>query len=101
MKRNSVTNCQYSRKETIELYPVPVEIHEDVLEKIVYKALSLIGVNIVYEDLNTCHCTKLSGRVIIKFKSCKQKQSLTYKRTDIEDLLKTDNLEKYIDNAAF
>ena len=37
--RNAVTNSQYSRRETIELNPVPAEIHEDVLEDIICKAL--------------------------------------------------------------
>lgn len=83
LKRNYVTNCQYSRKETIELNPVPVKIHEDVLEKIVYKALSPLGVNVVYEDLHTCHCTERLDRVTVKFKFRKQKQSLTYKRKNL------------------
>lgn len=83
LKRNSVTNCQYSRKETIELNPVPVKIHEDVLEKIVYKALSPLGVNVVYEDLHTCHCTERLDRVTVKFKFRKQKQSLTHKRKNL------------------
>ena len=83
LKRNYVTNCQYSRKETIELNPVPVKIHQDVLEKIVYKALSPLGVNVVYEDLHTCHCTERLDRVTVKFKFRKQKQSLTYKRKNL------------------
>ena len=33
LERNAVTNSQYSRRETTELYPVPAEIHEDVLEE--------------------------------------------------------------------
>ena len=32
MERNTVTNCEYSRRETIELNLVPSEIDEDVLE---------------------------------------------------------------------
>ena len=32
LERNAVTNCQYSRRETIELNLVLAEIHEDVLE---------------------------------------------------------------------
>ena len=83
LKRNYVTNCQYSRKETIELNPVPVKIHQDVLEKIVYKALSPLGVNVVYEDLHTCHCAERLDRVTVKFKFRKQKQSLTYKRKNL------------------
>ena len=36
-------NSQYGRWETIELNPVPVEIHEYVLEDSICKALSLTG----------------------------------------------------------
>ena len=39
LERNAVTNSQYSRRETIELNPVPAKIHEDVLEDIICKAL--------------------------------------------------------------
>ena len=59
--------------------PVPAEIHQDVLEDSICKALSLTGVNVVPEDLQACHRMKRSDRVIVKFKCHKQKQSLMYK----------------------
>ena len=80
---NTVTNSQYTRQETIELNPVPAEIHEAVLEDSICKALSLTGVNVVPEDLQACHQMKRSDRVIVKFKCCKQKQSLMYKRKNL------------------
>ena len=83
LERNAVTNSQYSRRETIELNPVPAEIHDDVLEENVCKALSLTGVNVVPEDLQACHRMKRSDRVILKFKCRKQKQSLIYKRKNL------------------
>ena len=168
---NTVTNSQYSRRETIEVNPVPAEIQVDVLEASVCKALSLTGVAVAPEDLHACHRMKRSDRVIIKFKCRKQKQSVMHKRknlgtksqelsnlkfsgrlfvsesmslenqrlaykcqqlksarkihstwffnvvnvkltehgrinkifhvTDIENLLETDNLEEYINNASF
>ena len=73
---NVVTNFQYSRRETIELNPVPADITEDVLEENIYKALSLTGVNIVRNDLHTCHKMKRTDRVIVKFKCRKQKTSV-------------------------
>ena len=73
LERNAVTNSQYSRRETIELNPVPAEIREDVLEDSICKALSLTGVNVVPEDLQACHQIKRLDRVIIKFKCHKQK----------------------------
>ena len=63
--------------------PVPAEIHEDVLEESICKALPLIGVNVVPGDLQACHRMKRSGRVIVKFKCQKQKQSLIYKRKNL------------------
>ena len=83
MERNAVTNSQYSRRETIELNPVPAEIHEDVLEGSICKALSLTGFNVVPEDLHACHRMKRSDRVIVKFKCRKQKQSLIYKSKNL------------------
>ena len=83
LERNAVTNSQYSRRETIELKPVPAEIHHDVLEDSICKALSLTGVNAVPEDLQASHRMKRSDRVIVKFKCCKQKQSLIYKRKNL------------------
>ena len=83
LERNAVTNSQYSRRETIELNPVPAEIHVDVLEESICKALSLTGVNVVPEDLHACHCKKRSDRVIVKFKCRKQKQSFIYKRKNL------------------
>ena len=67
LEHNAVTDSQYSRWETIELTPVPAEIHEDVLEDSIRKALSLTGVNIAPEDLQACHRMKRSDRVIVKF----------------------------------
>ena len=58
LKRNAVTNSQYSRIETIELNPVP-------------------------EDLHTCHSMERTDRVIVKFKYPKQKQSLICKRKNV------------------
>ena len=83
MQRNAVTNSQYSRRETTELNPVPAEIHEDILEDSICKALSLTGVNVVPEDLQACHRMKRSDRVIVKFKCRKQKKSLIYKRKNL------------------
>ena len=80
MERNAVTNSQYSRRETIELNPVPAEIHEDVLKDSICKALSLTEVNVVPEDLQACHQMKRLNRVTVKFKCGKQKQPLMYKR---------------------
>ena len=68
---------------TMELDPVPADITEDVLdvlEENVCKALSVTWVNVVPNYLHTCHQMKRSDRVIVKFKCCKQKNSIMYKQ---------------------
>ena len=79
----SATSSQYSRRETIELNPVPADITEDALEENVSKALSLTGVNVIPNDLHACHRMKRSDRVIVKFKCRKQKDCVTYKRKNL------------------
>ena len=83
LERNAVASSQYSRRETIELNPVPADITEDALEENVCKALSLTGVNVVPNDLHACHRMKRSDRVIVKFKCRKQKNSVMYKRKNL------------------
>ena len=58
LERNTVASSQYSRREAIELNPVPADITEDALEENVCKALSLTGVNVVPNDLHACHRMK-------------------------------------------
>ena len=70
-------------KQFNEVNPVPTEIQNDVLEASVYKALSLTGVNVAPEDLHAYHRMKRLDRVIIKFKCCKQKQSVMYKHKNL------------------
>ena len=76
---SAVTNSQYSRREPIEVNPVPAEIQDNVLEASACKALSLTRVNVALKDLHACHRMKRSDQVIIKFKCRKQKQSVMYK----------------------
>ena len=83
LERNAVASSQYSRRETIELNPVPADITEDALEENVCKVLSLTGVNVVPNDLHACHRMKRSDRVIVKFKCRKQKNSVMYKRKNM------------------
>ena len=82
-KYDNVNSEFYSRRETIELNPVPADITEDVLEENICKALSLTGVNVVPNDLHACHRMKRRDRVIAKFKCHKQKTSVMYKRKNL------------------
>ena len=77
LRRNAVTNLQYSKRETTELYLVPVGITEDVLKENISKALPLTGVNIIHNDFHSYHQMKRSERIIFKFRCHKQKSSIT------------------------
>ena len=66
-----------------EQNPVPADITEDVLEENICKALSLTGVNVVPSDLHACDQMKKTDRVIIKFKCCKQKNSVMYQHKNL------------------
>ena len=83
LERNAVTNSQYSRKEKIELNHVPTDITENVLEENICKAFPLTGVNVIPNDLAACHRIKRSDKVTVKFKYCKQKNSIMYKRKNL------------------
>ena len=62
---------------------MPADVTEDVLEENICKPLSLTGVNVVPNDLHACHRMKRTNRVIVKFKCCKQKNSVMYKRKNL------------------
>ena len=81
LERNAVASSQYSRRETIELNPVPADIAEDALEENVWKALSLIGV--LFQMTYTLAIE--SDRVIVKFKCRKQKNSAMHKRKNLDN----------------
>ena len=72
LEKNTVSNTQYHRRETLELNPVPQDIHDNVLENTICKALSLTGQEAVPED-----------RVIVKFKDRKLKHNVQIKRKNL------------------
>ena len=76
LEHNVVANSQYSRRATIELHHVPADIAEDVLEENISKALSLTAFNVIPNDLHACHWTNKLDSVTVKFKYCKQKNSI-------------------------
>ena len=102
-----MTNLQHSRRETVDLNPVPGDITEDVLKENISKALSLAGVNVVHNNLHACHQMKRLDRVIVKFKCCSQKESIMYKCKNLGNksqelvrvcLIKTNSLHTNADN---
>ena len=76
MEHNAVANSQYSRRATIELHHVLADIAEDVLEENICKALSLTELNVIPNDLHACHWTSKLDSIIVKFKYCKEKNSI-------------------------
>ena len=52
---NNLSNAQHNRKETLEIYPVPSDIANDVLEQSVCQTLSLTGTLVEPDNLQACH----------------------------------------------
>ena len=73
-------NFQYLRREMIEISPVPLEVSNDELEGLIFKALSLTGNKISHDDLEACHRLKKKENVIVKFKSRKLKYKIINNR---------------------
>ena len=73
LERSSLDNCQYLRREMIEISPVPLEVSNNELEGLVYKALFLTGNEVHLDDLEASHHLKNKENVIIKSKSKKLK----------------------------
>ena len=73
LESNAITNIFCNKRETIERNHVPADIQKDVLGKNVSKVFSSIRVNVVSNDLHTCHRMKSSGREMVKSKRCRQK----------------------------
>ena len=62
---------------------MPQDIHNNVLQDKVCKALSLTGQEVVPEDLRVCHRMSNRDRVIVKFKDRKLKHNAQIKRKDL------------------
>ena len=78
-----MSNAQYHRRETLELNLVPQDIHNNVLEDTICKALLLTGQEVVPEDLHTYHRMSHHDRVIVKFKDRKLKHNVQIKRKNL------------------
>ena len=73
LERNNLNNAQYTRRETLEINPVPSDIADDVLEQSVCQALSLTGISVELDNLQLCHRMRKKDHIIIKLKCRKQK----------------------------
>ena len=83
LEKNAAGNAQYHRREALELNPVPQDIHDNVLEDTIYKALLLTVQEAVVEDLHACHQMSNRDRVIVKFKDRKLKHNVQIKRKNL------------------
>ena len=83
LEKNTVSNAQYHGRGTLELNPVPQDIHDNVLEDTIYKALSLTGPEVVPEALHACHRMSNCDRVIVKFKDRILKHDVQLKRKNL------------------
>ena len=81
LERNNLNNAQYTRRETLEINPVPSDIADDVLEQSVCQN----GISAEPDDLQACHRMRKKDRVIIKFKCRKQKHRVLLNRKTLQN----------------
>ena len=63
---------------------MPQDIHDNVLEDTICKALSLTGQEVVIEDLRACHrISSNHDRVIVKFQDRKLKHNVQIRRKNL------------------
>ena len=91
LEKNAVSNAQYHRRETLELNPVSQDIHDNVLEDTICKALSLTGQEVVPEDLHACHGMsnsrlKFLGKLFVSESMCFENHQLAYKCRKLKNL---------------
>ena len=60
LERNVVTNAQHHQQKLVEVNPVPPSISDEELELNICKALTLSGHEIKPNNLQACHCLKIS-----------------------------------------
>ena len=88
VERQSISNAQYSRKETVELHGVPTSFDEgNGLESKVLELLNEIAPSAKVEacDVQAIHRLRKEDRVIVKFISRKKSQSVLMRRSKLKD----------------
>ena len=83
LERNTVSNAQYHRRESLERNPVPASIGDDVLESSVCRALSLTGHEVKHDDLQACDRLEKKDTVVVKIKCRKQRRSILTNRKNL------------------
>ena len=100
LEQSSLDNAQYLRREMTEISPVPLEVSNNELEKLVCKALSLTGNGVYPDDLEACDRLNKKENVIIEFKSRKLKCKVINNRKIMKDKSKELNKLKFSNNLC-
>ena len=85
LERSALDQGQYLRREMIQLNPIPHDIEDKDLEETICKALSLTGIEVTKDCLQSAHRMKDRNQVIVKFTNRKQRQSVMYNRRKLKD----------------
>ena len=62
---------------------MPQDVHDNVLEDTICKALSLTGQEVVIDDLRACHRISNRDWAIVKFQDRKLKHNVQVKRKNL------------------
>ena len=98
LERSFLDNSQYLRGEIIEISTVLLEVSNDELEGLVYKALFLTENKVSPDDLETYQRLKKRENVVVKFKSRKLKYEVTNNRKIMKNKSKELNELKFSNN---
>ena len=60
-------NAQYSRRDTLEVFEIPMSVRDNVLEQKVCDVIQEIGVDTFDRDIQACHRLKDKDRTIVRF----------------------------------
>ena len=82
---NNLNIAQYTRRETLEISPVPSDIADDVLEQSVCQALSLTGISVELDNPQACHRMRKKDHVIINLKCRKQRHRALLNRKTLQN----------------
>ena len=78
---NNLNNARYNRRETLEIN----QCHLILPMMSWNNLLSLTGISVKSDDLQTCHRTRKNDRVIMKFKCRKQKHRVSSNRKILQN----------------
>ena len=84
LEHNALNNSHYVCRETIEINPISQSVPTADVENKVCQALSLTGMTVTPDDLQTCHCMNNKEKFIIKFKDSKQRSKVIFNQKELK-----------------